>query len=313
MLFEIDRPGLGRQRGLARRRRRRDLRGVPGLVRDDVLGLLPRAAADPRPADRAGRLVRVARARATSPRWRATWLAANTIAAASARRSCGASRSRACCTASRSTRAATSPAASSTSSASTPSLAGVAVVALFAFHGATFLTLRTTGDALRAGRRRRPAARDPGASRCGARLRRLRRSTSPSTANDKDVFPPILPAVLGGRRARRSPSCSCARRAAAAAFAMTAARDDAARRDALHEPLPARDGLAAPTSRTASRSTSAASSHYALTGDHRRRADRHAGRPPLPGLDATHVFRGAAGDDAGDAEAPSGRRAAGAG
>ena len=40
-----DRAGLGRQRGLARRRRRRDVRGVPGLVRDDVLGLLPRAAA----------------------------------------------------------------------------------------------------------------------------------------------------------------------------------------------------------------------------------------------------------------------------
>ena len=48
-----DRTGLGRQRGLARGRRRRDLRGVPGLVRDDVLRLLPRAAADPRAADRA--------------------------------------------------------------------------------------------------------------------------------------------------------------------------------------------------------------------------------------------------------------------
>ena len=39
----------------------RDVRRVPGLVRDDVLGLLHRAAARPRPADRAGRLVRVAR------------------------------------------------------------------------------------------------------------------------------------------------------------------------------------------------------------------------------------------------------------
>ena len=41
-------PGLGRQRGLARRGRRRHVRGVPGLVRDDVLGLLPRAPAHPR-------------------------------------------------------------------------------------------------------------------------------------------------------------------------------------------------------------------------------------------------------------------------
>ena len=52
---------LGRERGLARRRRRRDVRGVPGLVRDDVLGLLPRAAAHPRLPHRPGRLVRVAR------------------------------------------------------------------------------------------------------------------------------------------------------------------------------------------------------------------------------------------------------------
>ena len=36
-----DRAGLGRQRGLARRRGRRDLRRVPGVVRDDVLRLLP--------------------------------------------------------------------------------------------------------------------------------------------------------------------------------------------------------------------------------------------------------------------------------
>ena len=32
-----DRPGVGRQRGLADRRGRRDVRGLPGLVRHDVL------------------------------------------------------------------------------------------------------------------------------------------------------------------------------------------------------------------------------------------------------------------------------------
>ena len=42
------RAGLGRQRGLAARRRRRDVRRLPGLVRDAVLRLLPRAVPDPR-------------------------------------------------------------------------------------------------------------------------------------------------------------------------------------------------------------------------------------------------------------------------
>ena len=57
--------------------------------------------------------------------------------------------SRTCSTACRSTRAATSPATSGTSSTSTPCSAGVAVVLLFAFHGATYLTLRTTGELCR--------------------------------------------------------------------------------------------------------------------------------------------------------------------
>ena len=56
-----DRPGLGRQRGVAHRRGRRDLRRVPGVVRDDVLGLLRGAAARPRVPHRPRRIVRVAR------------------------------------------------------------------------------------------------------------------------------------------------------------------------------------------------------------------------------------------------------------
>jgi cytochrome d ubiquinol oxidase subunit II len=73
--------------------------------------------------------------------------------------------------------------------------AGIAVVALFAFHGATFLTLRTTGQ-LR-----------------GRAERAARRLAIPGTAlaavyvawtlavgidrNDKDLFPPVLPAAVG--------------------------------------------------------------------------------------------------------------------
>ena len=74
-------------------------------------------------------------------------------------------------------------------------VAGIAVVALFALHGATFLTLRTGGD-LRA--------------RAGAASRRLALPVAVVVGatlawtvavgidrNDKSVFPPVLPAALG--------------------------------------------------------------------------------------------------------------------
>jgi cytochrome bd ubiquinol oxidase subunit II len=74
-------------------------------------------------------------------------------------------------------------------------LAGLATVALFALHGATFLTLRTTGDLC---------------ARAAAVARRLCIPVAILLAgvlawtvavgvnrNDKDVFPPVLPAVLG--------------------------------------------------------------------------------------------------------------------
>ncbi len=67
------RPGLGRQRGLAALRRRRDLRRLPGLVRDAVQRLLPGAAAHPGRADPARRLLRVPQQGATDPRWRRGW------------------------------------------------------------------------------------------------------------------------------------------------------------------------------------------------------------------------------------------------
>ena len=107
----VDRPGLGRQRGLAGGGRRRDLRGLPGLVRVDVLGLLPGAAAGARVPDRARPLVRVADARARAPAGGASGRGP-TRPAASARRWSGESAWRTCCTACRSTAAATSPAAS---------------------------------------------------------------------------------------------------------------------------------------------------------------------------------------------------------
>ena len=59
------RPGLGRQRGLAARRRRRHLRRLPGVVCDPVLRLLPAAADHPRGADPARRSRSNTAARAT--------------------------------------------------------------------------------------------------------------------------------------------------------------------------------------------------------------------------------------------------------
>ena len=78
--------------------------------------------------------------------------------------------------------------------------AGVAVVALFAFHGATFLGLRTTGE-LRS--RAEAAARRlaiPGAVLGAAYV-----AWTVAVAmdrNDKDLFPPALPAAALDRRPR---------------------------------------------------------------------------------------------------------------
>jgi cytochrome d ubiquinol oxidase subunit II len=74
-------------------------------------------------------------------------------------------------------------------------LAGVAVVAVFAFHGATFLTLRTAGDlAERASRAARRLSL-PAAALGAAFL--VWTVVVAVDRNDKDVFPPVLPAALG--------------------------------------------------------------------------------------------------------------------
>jgi cytochrome bd ubiquinol oxidase subunit II len=74
-------------------------------------------------------------------------------------------------------------------------LGGLAVVAVFAFHGATFLTLRTTNDlcarAARMARRLALPAVLLGAAYLVATV------VVAVDRNDKSVFPPILPALLG--------------------------------------------------------------------------------------------------------------------
>jgi cytochrome bd ubiquinol oxidase subunit II len=97
--------------------------------------------------------------------------------------------------------------------------AGVAVVLLFAFHGATFLTLRTAGELCEraAGAARRLAI--PAAA-----LGALALAWTVAVAmdrNDKDLFPPLLPAVLGIAALVLAAFLVFARRSGAA-FAMTA-------------------------------------------------------------------------------------------
>ena len=73
--------------------------------------------------------------------------------------------------------------------------AGIAVVVLFAFHGATFLTLRTLGDVHdRAGHAARRLA-IPAALVAAVFL--VWTVAVAVDRNDKDVFPPALPAVIG--------------------------------------------------------------------------------------------------------------------
>jgi len=99
-------------------------------------------------------------------------------------------------------------------------LAGVAVVVLFAFHGATFLTLRTTGELCErahvAARRLSIAAVVLG----GTFL--VWTVVVATQRNDKDVFPPVLPAALGVAAALLA-LVFAFRRRAAWAFSMTAA------------------------------------------------------------------------------------------
>ena len=73
--------------------------------------------------------------------------------------------------------------------------AGITAVVLFAFHGATFLTLRTVGDLRDRAERAARRLAIPAAAVLTAFL-----AWTVAVAvdrNDKDVFPPVLPAAIG--------------------------------------------------------------------------------------------------------------------
>jgi len=72
-------------------------------------------------------------------------------------------------------------------------LGGIAFVLVFAFHGAVFLTLRTTGDLCERAHRAALRLAIPGAAVGGGYL--VWTIAVAVDRNDKDVFPPVLPAA----------------------------------------------------------------------------------------------------------------------
>ena len=73
--------------------------------------------------------------------------------------------------------------------------AGIAVVLFFVFHGAVFLTLKTTGDLLVRATRAAHLLAVPAAAVAAAFM--IWTVVVAVDRNDKSVFPPVLPAVLG--------------------------------------------------------------------------------------------------------------------
>jgi cytochrome bd ubiquinol oxidase subunit II len=74
-------------------------------------------------------------------------------------------------------------------------LGGLAVVALFTFHGATFLTLRTTGELCERAKTTARTLSVVALVVAGGFL--ITTVIAAVNRNDKDVFPPVLPAALG--------------------------------------------------------------------------------------------------------------------
>jgi len=73
--------------------------------------------------------------------------------------------------------------------------AGVAFVILFAFHGSTYLTLRTTGDLYERAASTSRRLSIPAAAVAAAFL--IWTVVVATDKNDKGVFPPVLPAIIG--------------------------------------------------------------------------------------------------------------------
>ena len=120
-------------------------------------------------------------------------------------------------------------------------VAGLAVVAIFAAHGATYLTLRTLGRPAPAGRRERPAARP-----CPPRSSASASASGPSwwrtTSNDRAILPTAIAAALTVVALILAVAWTRVDRSGWA-FAATGTGRDRLRRDDLHRPVSARARL----------------------------------------------------------------------
>ena len=157
------------------------------------------------------------RERSSTPGWRATWMWANTLGSAGASLIWGIALSALLYGV---------PLDSNGDYAGTfwdlfhpyTVVAGLAVVALFAFHGATFLVVRTAGDlcdrATRAAGRLAPVALVLGAAFLVWTV------VVAVDRNDKNVFPPVLPAATAA--GALAAAAILVRRRSVLAFAMTA-------------------------------------------------------------------------------------------
>ncbi len=159
---------------------------------------------------------------------------------------------------------------------------GLAFVALFAFHGAGFLTLRTTGDLhRRASRAARRLAIPAVILVIGYVVWTLRVAVD---SNDKDLFPPVVPAAIAIAAIILAALLVHTGRRSGLGVRAQRRRHGRRRRHPVHLAVPARDGL----------------EHRLREQPHRVRcrlrplhpgrddgggADRHPGDPRLPGLD----------------------------
>jgi cytochrome d ubiquinol oxidase subunit II len=134
------------------------------------------------------------RTKSTSPRWRAVWTWANTIGSVGASLIWGVGLSNLLYGVPLDSKGDFTGSFWDLFSPYTV-LAGLAVVAVFAFHGATFLTLRTTGDLRERARRAAGELSLPAAALAAGFL--VSTVIVAVRRNDRDVFPPVLPAALG--------------------------------------------------------------------------------------------------------------------
>jgi cytochrome d ubiquinol oxidase subunit II len=139
-------------------------------------------------------------------------------------------------------------------------LAGLAVVALFAFHGATFLTLRTSGVLCERAFRAARLLSIPAAALAAGFL--IWTVAVAVDRNDKDVFPPVLPAAIG-IAAMAIAVVFVALRRSGLAFAMTALGTVAAVAT-LFTSLYARVMVSSPNFDNSLTVSNAASAHYTL-------------------------------------------------